>query len=1463
MGKTKRIWRESQHPRDSRGRFARRGGEAWIKRAAAEIRSLAGEAGDATRAGGRPRISRNAKAGAVLQAHAQGGRPSAVRVPQATVTQRPSLANLADFNRQATAAVSAPEVPKKRTPRPAPGAAALIAARAAEQAPQMPAMVAARTAPETAPVPGAEAYAAMRRHTLVALARDAGVNIRGKSNTEIANDLAAHDAKVKADRQAKLNPSGIGQVDTPRDGSQDGAVNPTTPRKRIPMDAKREVIANAHRKAEQDAIPSDAELRSILGNAAPGSVQATDAKNELQSRKLGMSPSALPKRGDSPEKYDWNADMEERARVLAEQDAQRKAEQDAQKAAAPGADTEHLKRPKAKKGDLVVIETKSTRYISGEGSREVTSVHIGVVASVNRDGVVTSWSRNVSGSNPMKVTNRDKTFKLEAERVDVRAAIETAQANPWPHSPGNKGKPFDSLAEARAAVAPHLGDQTAKLKAERAEARGAAKRRPASQAKVTEAATALRQEKDYDKALRLIDEGEAADPGYKDVNGKGWDDFRTFVTAHRDRAAKEQAAKDAEAAKPKESADAKRAALTPPEAPTPAKKAAPRKMAAPAAPTEPQPTYRVRRDYASGSGLIQHQLIRQDPDGTETVINSGANEGKLIQQRRRLEAELGPAGSSEKLLKEQEKLRARLAASRERRAGKRSRGIPQAEQDIMERLADLEPRIARARREEREANERANPRGLGGMTGVDPEVVDRLVRRNLTQDGNRNNQQEEQAREAVANGTVPAAVVEAAMDLAGGVRESANRERVRQLIGLPELPPLEQRRVREIDASEVRFGDLVLNADGTFPVQITTITGTGGYGIGITGGRRMELSGRVRVVRPKADAAQVAAPARARISPDAKRAAVDKANADATAAKRAASLEKARTAQRDARRAELNRTKDPKDNAAKISALESGVLESADLYRTALAGPSGQRAAVHVGRVRYTPDRPEGEFEVTNTNGGDRAGWATRVQRNGETVYEVHSENYDGGRELLGWADSLAHAADVLNNGEAAASTGGTLDARRISGRMFERNPNRNKSIEELEREALDREIKQARESLANPNIGPQQRVSAEKRLARLEAERRGEPAPVDTPRDKSQNGGASNSPTTEATMARTAASTGTPQLGVTESSRGRTTTVTLPDGTTAQRTSKTMTYTHAVVATRDLHASARELRASIADRRRHLDAYRAWVAAGADRSQLIAARSASGSYNDQRAGLVNYAHYLPGFAPTETRTRQGNRDHRAAPGAFAVISSQRHRSGGPHTFSDYEGYEPQRQIADEEAQIARDEARAAELEAGPQHEHYVARWSQRADTAFAAIGSPEVNAPHTRYQVVGVGGVARQEGRPAKVVPTAAEKAAAAQAKKDAEKAAAAQRRQDFFDKTINGIAAALEAPGNEGRDNPQWHLHSITEQALISLAKHLKVKVPNREQGPFGARQRTPEQVAAIRRSIIDAIRERQGKA
>lgn len=160
-------------------------------------------------------------------------------------------------------------------------------------------------------------------------------------------------------------------------------------------------------------------------------------------------------------------------------------------------------------------------------------------------------------------------------------------------------------------------------------------------------------------------------------------------------------------------------------------------------------------------------------------------------------------------------------------------------------------------------------------------------------------------------------------------------------------------------------------------------------------------------------------------------------------------------------RERFNSSNDPRDNGPKVKALMSGTIDAADLYRKTEAGPSGQRRNTYVGRVRFR-DNQHGEFQVVDKEGRN-AGWMTRVNRNGEEMYVVHSEDYDGGIHLEGWADSVSLGADVLVNGKFAAT--GRHDSRRISAGKFEAYVP--KTEEQLDREegARNREYAERRAS--------------------------------------------------------------------------------------------------------------------------------------------------------------------------------------------------------------------------------------------------------------------------------------------------------------------------------------------------------------------------------------------------------------
>ena len=359
----------------------------------------------------------------------------------------------------------------------------------------------------------------------------------------------------------------------------------------------------------------------------------------------------------------------------------------------------------------------------------------------------------------------------------------------------------------------------------------------------------------------------------------------------------------------------------------------------------------------------------------------------------------------------------------------------------------------------------------------------------------------------------------------------------------------------------------------------------------------------------------------------------------------------------------------------------------------------------------------------------------------------------------------------------------------------------------------------------------------------------------LDTPRDNSQNGGASNSPTTEANMTAKAKSTGEPQLGVTESSRGRTTTVTLPDGTTAQRTSKTMAYTHAVVVTEDHRGQARDLRASATESDRFADALQAWVDAGSDFSKLEKHRTANRSDNDKRNGASPFEYYLPGFGPVQRTARRsrygGGGTYLSDEGQYGIPDPKdtirydyAYGDGDKVGETRFDRYGPAYMVKNHRDMAARQRKQADNLDAGPAESHHVSRWSQSLQGALGGQNEA-AQVRNRRTQIVTVGGIAKAPEKPARVVPTAEEKEAAAQAKKDAEAARRVADREAFFKRVVGNVERDL-AEGQDAEANL-----SYTDAGLKQLAKDLGVKVPR------------PYDKAETKRLIVEAVRERPGKA
>src|SRR5690348_7057698 len=103
---------------------------------------------------------------------------------------------------------------------------------------------------------------------------------------------------------------------------------------------------------------------------------------------------------------------------------------------------------KAKRGDLVVIERKTSYVTTSEGYRERVEYEVGIVTSITRDGAVKAFRGRYDS--PQAVANTFgflRSLVVPATDIDVEPAARAAWANEW--RPGYPGKPFDSLEEVK------------------------------------------------------------------------------------------------------------------------------------------------------------------------------------------------------------------------------------------------------------------------------------------------------------------------------------------------------------------------------------------------------------------------------------------------------------------------------------------------------------------------------------------------------------------------------------------------------------------------------------------------------------------------------------------------------------------------------------------------------------------------------------------------------------------------------------------------------------------------------------------------------------------------------------------------------------------------------------------------------------------------------------------------------
>jgi hypothetical protein len=123
----------------------------------------------------------------------------------------------------------------------------------------------------------------------------------------------------------------------------------------------------------------------------------------------------------------------------------------------------------AKRGDLVVFEENHRDYVIGSDNREYATFTVGVVTSVTRDGHVKMWRRAGSfdqgkdwrgqpDRGEAAPTRMVRSYVMSATEIDVAGALATAACHVWITDTAHEdhAKPYDTLAEVKAALKPHL-----------------------------------------------------------------------------------------------------------------------------------------------------------------------------------------------------------------------------------------------------------------------------------------------------------------------------------------------------------------------------------------------------------------------------------------------------------------------------------------------------------------------------------------------------------------------------------------------------------------------------------------------------------------------------------------------------------------------------------------------------------------------------------------------------------------------------------------------------------------------------------------------------------------------------------------------------------------------------------------------------------------------------------------------
>jgi hypothetical protein len=123
----------------------------------------------------------------------------------------------------------------------------------------------------------------------------------------------------------------------------------------------------------------------------------------------------------------------------------------------------------AKRGDLVVFEEHHRDYVLHGENREYSTFTVGVVTSVTRDGHVKMYRRagnfdqgkdwrgepDRGESVPSRMV---RSYLMSSKSIDVAGALATAACHVWVTDTAHEdsAKAYDSLAEVKAALKPHL-----------------------------------------------------------------------------------------------------------------------------------------------------------------------------------------------------------------------------------------------------------------------------------------------------------------------------------------------------------------------------------------------------------------------------------------------------------------------------------------------------------------------------------------------------------------------------------------------------------------------------------------------------------------------------------------------------------------------------------------------------------------------------------------------------------------------------------------------------------------------------------------------------------------------------------------------------------------------------------------------------------------------------------------------